>query len=95
MVYCIYHDYDEARNTYDQEVITRFHFVRIISKINLAVAAISKIIGMSAMNIYRKNNSVKCTRGSIASDWRNIGKDMERGLTQYDRGLTSQSWRLK
>lgn len=67
-----------------------FDFVRIISKINSAVTIIPKIVGVSAMNSGRSEDPVKSIHRSIASDWQKIGKDMERGLTQYDRALTEQ-----
>lgn len=68
-----------------------FNFVRIISRINVAVTAVPKVVKAFSVNSQNIRGSESSDRRSIASDWRKIGQDMERGLIQYDRELTRRA----
>ncbi|BDZ30584.1 hypothetical protein RA086_05385 [Lactiplantibacillus sp. WILCCON 0030] len=68
-----------------------FNFVRVISRINVAVTAVPKVVKAFSVNPKNIRGSESSDRRSIASDWRKIGQDMERGLIQYDRELTRRA----
>ncbi|MDC6398038.1 hypothetical protein [Lactiplantibacillus pentosus] len=68
-----------------------FNFARIISKINPANTIMPRIVNLFSMNSNHVINPAKSAQRSIASDWRKIGEDMERGLIRYDRDLTRRT----
>lgn len=64
-----------------------FDIAKIISKINVTNTIIPRLVKPFSIDDKIVLKPAKSTRHAIDNDWRKVGKDMTRGLIQYDSGL--------
>ncbi|WP_432375545.1 hypothetical protein [Lactiplantibacillus pentosus] len=64
-----------------------FDIAKICSKINAVNTIISRMVKLFSIDDKPVFKPAKSARHAIDNDWRKVGKDVTRGLIQYDSEL--------